>query len=39
MSVKWLRSHATSVEIALILRRTCVEYARNIFLLSSMAPR
>ena len=28
--MKWLRSHATRVEIAWILRGTCVEYARNI---------
>ena len=31
-SVKWLRSHATSMEIAWILRGTCVEYARDIIL-------
>ena len=28
--MKWLRSHAISVEIAWILRGTCVEYDRNI---------
>ena len=30
--MKWLRSRATSVEIAWILQGTCIEYARNIIL-------
>ena len=30
--MKWLRPHAASLEIAWILRETCLEYTRNIII-------